>query len=317
MKCKICGNEQTNKVIYAKDMNYGGNKEFKYFQCSKCKCLQLDNIPENIEQYYGSGYYSLNMKKHKRGISEKLISSFLKIRDKQLLLSRKGIISKICCKMQPRIAYELIPQLCPNKNAAILDVGCGDGYLLKLMFDLGWKNLYGVDLYGGGVENEQVKLKKGTIFDITGQFDLVMFHHSFEHMEQPLDILKKVNSLLRDKNSSCIICIPISTCYVFEKYGKNWVQLDAPRHFFLHSPDSIKLMARKSNLYIEKIIYDSNSFQIIGSEMYKRGELGIKRRTLKNTIKYVFESVVKYSRIAEQLNQKEKGDQAIFVLHKV
>ena len=151
MKCKICGNDHSDKIIYAKDMNYGGDEKFTYFQCSKCKCLQLENIPSNMEKYYGSRYYSLNMKKHKKGIAEKLISAFSQLRDKQLIQNRKGIINKICCKMQPRIAYELIPQLCPNKNSTILDVGCGDGYLLKLLYDIGWKKLYGVDLYGGGV----------------------------------------------------------------------------------------------------------------------------------------------------------------------
>lgn len=151
MKCKICGNDHAGKIIYAKDMNYGRNEKFTYFQCSRCKCLQLENIPSNMEKYYGSGYYSLIMKKHKKGIAEKLISAFSQLRDKQLIQNRQDIINKIGCKMQPRIAYELIPQLCSNKNSAILDVGCGDGdgYLLKLLYDLGWKNLYGVDLYEG------------------------------------------------------------------------------------------------------------------------------------------------------------------------
>lgn len=218
--------------------------------------------------------------------------------------------------MQPRIAYELIPQLCPNKNSTILDVGCGDGYLLKLLYDIGWKKLYGVDLYGEGYKNDEIAIQTGTIFDIYGQFDLIMFHHSFEHMEQPFEIMKKVYSLLKGKNSYCMICIPISTCYAFERYKENWVQLDAPRHFFLHSPDSMELIAKNSDLQIDKIIYDSNSFQIIGSQMYEQGELGIERRTLKNTVKYAFKSIMKYSREAELLNQKARGDQAIFLLRK-
>ena len=44
--------------------------------------------------------------------------------------------------------------------------------------------------------------------------------------------------------------------------------------------------------------------------MYEQGELGIKRRTLKNTIKYAIKSIITYSREAELFNQKGKGDQA-------
>ena len=90
-------------------------------------------------------------------------------------------------------------------------------------------------------KNDEITLKTGTIFDIAGQFELIMFHHCFEHMEQPFGILEKVYSILRDKNSYCMIRIPISTCYAFERYNENWVQLDAPRHFFLHSPNSMEI----------------------------------------------------------------------------
>lgn len=323
MTCKVCGNNEVSRIIYAKDLNYGGEEQFTYFQCSKCKCLQLQNVPCDIGKYYGDNYYSINMSKTKKKLTENLISLFIKTRDKRLLLNKNDIVSIICRKLQPRVAYELIPQLCVDRTAAVLDVGCGDGYLLELLSDLGWSNLCGVDIYAREEDRKKndelggiLKLVQGTIFDIIGKFDLIMFHHSLEHMEQPNEIFAKVNSLLRNENSYCMICIPISTCYAFERYGENWVQLDAPRHFFLHSPESIKLLANQANLVIEKIIYDSNSFQIIGSQMYEQGKLGITRRTLKNTMEYAIKSLTKYAKVAEKLNKEEKGDQAIFLLKK-
>ena len=42
-----------------------------------------------------------------------------------------------------------------------------------------------------GYKNDEITIKTGTIFDMSGQFDLIMFHHSFEHMEQPFEIMKK------------------------------------------------------------------------------------------------------------------------------
>ena len=58
---------------------------------------------------------------------------------------------------------------------------------------------------GEGYKNDEIAIQTGTIFDIYGQFDLIMFHHSFEHMEQPFEIMKKVYSLLKGKNSYYMI----------------------------------------------------------------------------------------------------------------
>lgn len=316
MKCKVCGNEKIKRIIHAKDMNFGGDEVFTYFQCSKCYCLQIEHFPENMSHYYGKDYYSFHLNEKSQRISEKLVSLFMKYRDKKLLSNKQDIVSKLCCKVQPKPAYELISYLCKDKTKSILDVGCGDGYLLELLSELGWKKLCGVDLYAKK-SHSSVKLIPGDIFSINENFDFIMFHHSFEHMDNPQEVLKKACSLLRNKNSYCMVCIPVSTCYAFKKYRENWVDLDAPRHFFLHSPKSIRLLAQNAGLHVEKIIYDSNSFQFIGSQWYERGILGKKRKDMKNIVEYAIKSLAVYSRMAVKLNKTGKGDQAIFLLKKI
>lgn len=58
MKCKICGNTENNTPYTVKEMMYGTQDQFDYFQCSKCHCLQIAQIPENLAQYYPTDYYS-------------------------------------------------------------------------------------------------------------------------------------------------------------------------------------------------------------------------------------------------------------------
>ena len=220
--------------------------------------------------------------------------------------------------MQPRPSYELISQLC-KKTDPILDVGCGDGYLLKIMEEIGYTDLTGIDLYLN-VSNPEKNIRlirQDMIFmEETKKYKLIMFHHSLEHMDNQIGIFKKIVRLLKDNDSHCMICIPLSDSYAFETYRENWVQLDAPRHFYLHSVKSILLLAQQSGLKISNIVYDSNSFQFFGSNLYEKGELGVKRRNLKNVIMYAVESVLKYSRLSRKLNNEHCGDQAIFILKK-
>ena len=174
--------------------------------------------------------------------------------------------------------------------------------------------MLGIDPYLTEYSTQNLTLKQTTICEVQGKYDLIMFHHSYEHMDSPYDIMKKVSELLKNKSSYCMICIPVSTSEAFEKYEKYWVQLDAPRHLFLHSPQSIKLLANEVEMEVVDVIYDSNSFQYWGSELYKKGIPGTERRNLLRVMDYAWKSLIKYSLKAQKANKEQKGDQAIFIL---
>lgn len=96
-----------------------------------------------------------------------------------------------------------------------------------------------------------------------------MFHHSFEHISDPLEALETVRSLLAP-NGRCLIRVPVVS-WARNEYGANWVQIDAPRHFFLHTEKSMEILAEKVGLEITRVEYDSTEFQFWGSELSKRG----------------------------------------------
>ena len=69
-----------------------------------------------------------------------------------------------------------------------------------------------------------------------------------------------------------MICrIPVATAWAWREYGEHWVALDAPRHLFLHTEDSMRRLAVASGFRIERVVYDSTSFQFWGSEQYRLG----------------------------------------------
>jgi predicted SAM-dependent methyltransferase len=144
-----------------------------------------------------------------------------------------------------------------------------------------------------------------------------MFHHSFEHLEDPDGTLREAHRLLKD-NGYMLIRIPVIN-FAWEKYGVNWVQLDPPRHLFLYTERAFCSLAEKSGFEVEKIIYDSTAFQFWGSEQYLQNiPLNHPTSHLNNDGGTVFsqDQMDKWQSEAEVLNLRGRGDQACFYLRK-
>ncbi|MEP6848115.1 MAG: class I SAM-dependent methyltransferase [Acidobacteriota bacterium] len=204
-------------------------------------------------------------------------------------------------------------------RSRILDVGCGAGRLLNLLNYYGFKNLTGADVF---IEQDikyanGVKIHKRELDDVEGTFDLIMFHHSLEHFVEPRAALKNAHSLLQ-KRKYCVVRIPVAA-YAWEKYGRNWVQLDAPRHINLFTEASFRRMAREIGFDVENVVYDSTAFQFVGSEQYVRDiPLAESFEDSDTFLQNLFgkEQLTEWGEEAEKLNADHRGDQACFYLKK-
>ena len=114
-----------------------------------------------------------------------------------------------------------------------------------------------------------------------------------------------------------MIRIPTASSFAWKEYGVDWVQLDAPRHLFLHSVNSMKLIAAETGLEVHDIVFDSTHFQFSGSEKYQQDiPLNDQRKKgLFEKIAWKFKKPV-LTRRANQLNREGRGDQAAFILRK-
>ncbi|MDT8412943.1 MAG: class I SAM-dependent methyltransferase [Vicingaceae bacterium] len=313
MECKICNNSKNLKEYKVKEMMFGFRDEFLYFQCEKCGCLQIAEIPANMDKYYPDNYYSYT-NSNKQGKFN--ITRFLQKKRDNYAVFKKGLLGKWVYHSKPNELLSVLSNVPLTKDSCILDVGCGGGKLLTLLNEIGFTNLSGVDPY----INEDISYDNGLVIqkkevnEVKEKQDLIMFHHSFEHISNPLETLQVVSKLL-NKGGYCIIRIPTASSYAWRHYKEKWVQLDAPRHFFLHSTESIRILAEKSSLEIVKIIYDSTAFQFLGSERY------IKDIPLKNGVsdKDIFtdSEIENFKHQAEELNKNEDGDSCVFILKKI
>src|SRR5262245_30781001 len=55
--CEVCGHTAGNKALVAREMMFGWKDEFEYVECGACGCLQLSNVPLDLNRYYPDDYY--------------------------------------------------------------------------------------------------------------------------------------------------------------------------------------------------------------------------------------------------------------------
>jgi SAM-dependent methyltransferase len=316
--CRVCGNEENNSAFLLQEMMFGFRDKFNYFQCAGCGCLQIEEVPTDISKYYPPNYYSFNHVSPDAFLKNRL----RRVRNRFAVFD-KGVIGRLLYRLRPPpdTSMRSLARVAKTPDMRILDVGCGAGLLLCWLKELGFNNLMGVDPlipddidYGNGL-----KILRKELADVGGKWDLVMFHHSFEHILGQLGTLQAAKALLNE-DGLCLIRIPTVSSFAWRHYGVNWTQLDAPRHFYIHSLQSMSLLAKQAGFLVEKIVYDSEGFQFWGSELHAKGISLLDPNTGKTNPKTLIFSpreLQDYSAKADKLNVDNNGDQAAFYLRKV
>jgi predicted SAM-dependent methyltransferase len=290
-------------------MMFGTRDEYLYYECSDCGCLQIPAVPEQIDKYYPPYYYSFNskiprLKKKKKNRIGFLDDFFLKKKERKLR----------------RLASIYLENADVKTHHKILDVGCGKGELICRLFNMGYENIAGTDKYlpEAVTYDFNVSVMKKNLAEIESKsYDVVMMNHVLEHMFNPEEELRECYRILKN-NSFLIIRIPVKN-FAWEKYRENWVQLDAPRHFFIHTIKSMQLLAERTGFNMHRIVFDSIDFQFVGSELYKKDIPLHDSQTHKPVkLRGIFSKVQlqSFKHEAQTLNEQELGDQAIFYLYK-
>ena len=310
LKCKICGNETGNELVVATERMFGLGDRFDYFVCADCKCLQIKEIPENIEKYYPQDYYSYKEAEFPSELNR--FNFFLK---KSLIKYYMGYfdLTGFLLSFVFEHPFYWIRKRELNFESKILDIGSGAGRKLLSLQRSGFLNLTGTDPYIDRdifYENG-VKILKKEIDDIEATYDFIMLHHSFEHMEDPKHIITQLSRLM-NPDGVALIRVPVADSFAWHKYRTYWFGLDAPRHFFLHTPRSMAILLQGTDLKIDEIIYDSTALQFTGSIKYMKNLLFDSPDDM-----FTKKEIRAYTREAKKLNRTGQGDWACFYLKKL
>lgn len=293
---------------------FGFNEYFDYLECGYCGCLQLLKIPTNMEKYYPPTYFSFQP--HGKW------KTFFRRQWAAYAYAAKNPLGWIITALYgPKQAILAVRRAGVSPEEFILDVGCGSGRLLLDLGHIGYRHLTGIDPfiahdidYGNGVT-----ILKKHISETRGSFSLVMLHYSFEHMDNPLETMKDIARLIRP-GGKAILRIPIVSSWAWAQYGVHWVNLDAPRHLFLHSYKSIEYLAEQAGLIIEEIVHEGRGEQIWLSEQYSQGIPLSDPQSLSSAVwkQFLFwKKIREAGEKAQELNRQGRSDLVCLYLRKL
>ncbi|WDP89412.1 MAG: class I SAM-dependent methyltransferase [Desulfobacter sp.] len=316
--CRICGESSDLLIHKLCETMYGMDETFEYFECTHCGTLQIKDIPDDLGRYYDESYNSFQ---NPPKLKDNRVKAFLKRERAKACLGSNGFFRSVLQAVyRPPEYFDWFKGVNVDLDSNILDVGCGAGNFLIRLKKEGFKNLYGLDKYISKtvVYENGVSILKSDLEQLDGRYDYIMLHHSFEHMPEPERVLKKLFELLRN-DRFVMIRIPVFGNFIWQKYKTDWVQLDAPRHLFLYSENSMRLLAESAGFSVKSIVYDSNEFQFWGSEQCRKDiALFDKESFAYSRKKSIFtkKMINKFKKWSITLNEFKLGDQACFYLYK-
>lgn len=237
---------------------------FLYDRCEACHSLTLTNPPDDIGSYYDWGYYSFQTRPRYPASRSRLSARALRTASATLLPI--PFRTRLFANKQEPSWMSWLPPLHPR--ARVLDVGSGSGSLVNELRDNGLTNAIGYDPFSPGGDHVVSTWPSGS-------FDLIMYNHSLEHMDDPNQELRRALARLR-RFGAILIRVPLADSQAAEERGVDWTGLDPPRHLWVPTRKGLAELARSAGLRITRSWFDEelDAPGDAGGILLKRGSAG-------------------------------------------
>jgi SAM-dependent methyltransferase len=222
--CPLCRSAAVN-TVEASARDYLTGDEFDIVRCRECEVAWTHPFPTTLSRHYPAVY---------RRYSRPVL----------------GILRWLYRRRAERWSTLF------RRPGSVLELGCGDGYMLDALRDLGW-NVAGTERNEAMARHARDHL--GITVYVDGddrlpdqEFDLVVMFQVLEHLPHPLDVLRRCASLL-SRDGKVVVGVPNFDSWQ-RSYGRSgWFHLDPPRHLFHYSPGALIRAAERCGLRVSDV----------------------------------------------------------------
>lgn len=227
MHCVICDSTDI-ALAYSKveDLEYLSYQPVDFYRCNNCQLLFQQPLPplSSLVKFYPEDYR--NHMPAKGG----------------------GFFTFLKKKKFQQQAGKLTKHLKPSSK--ILEIGYGNGELLKALASLGFKELYGCDfssknydaLTSLGIKIEVANVENSLPFE--EKFDLIILNNVIEHFLDPVSVVQNCWTKL-ETNGKIVIFTPNADAFELDIFGKYWAGFHAPRHTYIFNQKNLEILADK------------------------------------------------------------------------
>lgn len=321
--CPGCRSPEVGTQLSVPEMMFGVDATFGYAACARCGTVRLVDPPGDMSPFYPQDYYSVELDPE-TALGRRGVRQFATAVGRSRVGGRNVVARAAVAALRQRQFRTLMSilesvRVAGGSNAArILDVGCGSGMLVYELSLVSSAQVVGVDPFASATRtfDTGARIVKQDLSEVSGQFDVVMFHHSLEHVPDPAQSLRDAQDRL-SPGGAILVRMPTVSSAAFERYGSNWVQFDAPRHVTIFSRPGFAQLVQAEGLRVESITDDSTAFQFWGSEQVRNGvPLSAQQSHMIDPKRSLFSSdqIRAWDKEARDLNVAGRGDQAAWVL---
>lgn len=238
-RCCICGTRDAEPVAVGEDFEYRTSPDsFLAVRCTRCGVVYLDPRPTRRElpTIYPDRYHAFAFTE-----------------------DRFGFVHRVRSRLEARRLLRALSGL--PEDAAVLDVGCGDGFhldLLRAHGPRGWR-LEGVDLDPRAVdaaERRGLAVHRGSVEDLDlgeGRFHAALLIQTVEHLADPARVLAAVRRLLVPGGRLLVVTDNTGSLDFALAKRRHWGGYHWPRHWYLFDAPALRALAARTGFEVGEL----------------------------------------------------------------
>lgn len=243
---------------------YSAAGKWTYWECDRCLSLYLSPRPTRATLGHAySNYYTHQADgatsfpgRLKEVLANELWSHLFRT-DLRPRLHIPSWLKWMVLPLRRRIAVPFqLAELVKHPPGRLLDVGCGNGDMLVVARQLGWR-VIGVEVDPIAVRaarSRGLDVLEGSYEQLTefrGELDCIICSHVLEHVHEPKDMLLRINDALKP-HGMLLLSLPNATSQLRRHFGSDWRGLEAPRHLTIPSMRQLNVALRKMGFNVHQ-----------------------------------------------------------------